>query len=160
MKNNRPAPLGATGWGWGAALLPYIEQGNLHAAYVHYDLPVCHADNSTALGMPLRLFRCPSDIIRIDKVTNLDVLNIHRDILYENAIIVVFCTDNNLRAFRKTTGRHAIFSLLQMRGNIINLFDGLFGSGTCPSSLIGLSQRTVSHHDAVLAELLAELEFD
>jgi len=58
---SRPAPLGPTGWGWGAALLPYIEQENLQASYVHYDLPVCDADNEAAIGFPLRLFRCPSD---------------------------------------------------------------------------------------------------
>ena len=58
---NRPNPLGTPGWGWGAAILPFIEQGSLQAQHVHFNLPICHPDNEKALQTVLSVFRCPSD---------------------------------------------------------------------------------------------------
>ena len=60
-ETNRPDPLGLPGWGWGAGLLPFIEQGSLQAQHVHFNLPICHPDNEKALQTVLSLFRCPSD---------------------------------------------------------------------------------------------------
>ncbi len=58
---NHPDPLGEPGWGWGASLLPFVEQGSLQAERVHFDLPICDPANATALQTVLSLFRCPSD---------------------------------------------------------------------------------------------------
>jgi len=41
-------------------LLPYLEQGNVQQLY-HFDEPWFQADNYVAVGIPLKLFFCPSD---------------------------------------------------------------------------------------------------
>ena len=57
------------GWGWGALILPYLEQGNLHeklgVTTIEFDL-VDGTDDGTANPTPetetvLAAFRCPSD---------------------------------------------------------------------------------------------------
>jgi len=60
-KDNRPAPLGPTGWGWGAALLPYLEQLTLQEQWIDYSKQVCHSDHRRVLNFPLKIFVCPSD---------------------------------------------------------------------------------------------------
>jgi prepilin-type N-terminal cleavage/methylation domain-containing protein/prepilin-type processing-associated H-X9-DG protein len=51
----------APGWGWGALLLPYIEQTNLHKT-VDFTRAVEHADNATAVKVMIPLYLCPSDL--------------------------------------------------------------------------------------------------
>jgi prepilin-type N-terminal cleavage/methylation domain-containing protein/prepilin-type processing-associated H-X9-DG protein len=41
-------------------LLPYVEQDNIHRLY-HFDEPWFHADNFDVVGIPVRLFFCPSN---------------------------------------------------------------------------------------------------
>jgi prepilin-type N-terminal cleavage/methylation domain-containing protein len=48
------------GWGWGAHLLPYIEQDNLHRA-VRFDQDIRHPVHAGPRQQVLRLFLCPSD---------------------------------------------------------------------------------------------------
>ena len=47
------------GWGWGAMILPYAEQGNLYTQF-NLSQPV---QNSTAIQTPVKMFICPSDIV-------------------------------------------------------------------------------------------------
>jgi prepilin-type N-terminal cleavage/methylation domain-containing protein len=48
------------GWGWGAYLLPYIEQGNL-ARQINFGLPIEHPDNLAARTTIVKVYMCPSD---------------------------------------------------------------------------------------------------
>jgi prepilin-type processing-associated H-X9-DG protein len=50
----------APGWGWGAYLLPYIEQDNIHKQ-IRFDLPIQDPQNSNAIQTSIKLFTCPSD---------------------------------------------------------------------------------------------------
>jgi prepilin-type N-terminal cleavage/methylation domain-containing protein/prepilin-type processing-associated H-X9-DG protein len=45
------------GWGWGALLLPYVEQANLYRQ-IDFSQPV---QKSAALEMVLKVYQCPSD---------------------------------------------------------------------------------------------------
>jgi len=47
----------ATGY---TCLLPYLEQDNTHRLY-HFDVPWFHADNFEVVGIPVKLFFCPSN---------------------------------------------------------------------------------------------------
>ncbi|WP_020474378.1 DUF1559 domain-containing protein [Zavarzinella formosa] len=48
------------GWGWGALLLPYLEQDNLYRQ-INLSLDIRDPSNATARVKPLSVFRCPSD---------------------------------------------------------------------------------------------------
>jgi prepilin-type N-terminal cleavage/methylation domain-containing protein/prepilin-type processing-associated H-X9-DG protein len=52
--------FGGTGFGWGYAILPYIEQGSL---YQQFDsrIPVGRAPNLSLMTIPQAVFSCPSD---------------------------------------------------------------------------------------------------
>src|SRR5205823_111422 len=50
---------GPPGWGWGALILPYIEQGNLHAR-LRLDLPCWAPENALSVKTVVPLFLCPS----------------------------------------------------------------------------------------------------
>lgn len=49
----------APGWGWGAALLPQLEQSGL-AGQIQYDRPVWDPFNADAVGSTISTFLCPS----------------------------------------------------------------------------------------------------
>jgi prepilin-type N-terminal cleavage/methylation domain-containing protein/prepilin-type processing-associated H-X9-DG protein len=49
------------GWGWGAMLLPYLEQGSLYKQ-LNYSLPIEDPNNAVAAKTLLPVFVCPSDI--------------------------------------------------------------------------------------------------
>ncbi|MCI0641190.1 MAG: DUF1559 domain-containing protein [Gemmataceae bacterium] len=49
------------GWGWGAHLLPYLEQQNLHRQ-INFKLDIGDAANATTRVQHLKVFRCPSDV--------------------------------------------------------------------------------------------------
>ena len=63
-------------------------------------------------GGHLRQFRLASQrVVRIDPIAYLDVFNIYRDILNENAVFRIFRSDNDLRPFReagKITAHHTL----------------------------------------------------
>ncbi len=50
------------GWGWGAILLPYVEQVALDQS-AHFELPIESATNASARVSQLNLYVCPSDTI-------------------------------------------------------------------------------------------------
>ncbi|MCU0961087.1 MAG: DUF1559 domain-containing protein [Pirellulaceae bacterium] len=53
--------LGEPGWGWCAAILPYVEQSTLSESVVHFELPIHDPLNQQAREAHLPVFRCPSD---------------------------------------------------------------------------------------------------
>ncbi len=50
-----------SGWGWGAAILPYIEQTALYRQ-VDFGLRTGDDANRSLIAMPIPMFRCPSEI--------------------------------------------------------------------------------------------------
>ena len=54
--------LGQPGWGWAAAILPYVEQGAISEGFIHYELPITEHENEKARETIIKLYRCPSDI--------------------------------------------------------------------------------------------------
>ncbi len=48
------------GWGWGAFLLPYLEQGNLYRQ-INFNLDVGDPANAAVRTTYLKIFHCPSD---------------------------------------------------------------------------------------------------
>jgi prepilin-type N-terminal cleavage/methylation domain-containing protein len=48
------------GWGWGAFLLPYLEQGNLHSQ-INFNVDVGDPSMATVIKTRLKIFVCPSD---------------------------------------------------------------------------------------------------
>ena len=53
-------PRFTTGWGWGAKILPYLEQAPLFDV-LNLTVPVAEGENHTALRQSLTVFSCPSD---------------------------------------------------------------------------------------------------
>ncbi len=50
---------GLSGWGWGALILPFMEQGNLYRN-MRLDLPCWATENATFVTTQIPLFLCPS----------------------------------------------------------------------------------------------------
>jgi prepilin-type N-terminal cleavage/methylation domain-containing protein/prepilin-type processing-associated H-X9-DG protein len=50
---------GVTGWGWGALLLPFIEQGNLYKS-LRLDLPCWATENAMFVQTKVPIYLCPS----------------------------------------------------------------------------------------------------
>ncbi len=57
---DKPCVYGDPGWGWAAAILPFIENGNL-ADLANLNQPVGAEVNETARMTFLPIYRCPSD---------------------------------------------------------------------------------------------------
>ncbi len=54
--------LGQPGWGWAAAILPYVEQGSVYESTIQFELPITEHENQVARATVVKLYRCPSDI--------------------------------------------------------------------------------------------------
>lgn len=50
------------GWGWAAALLPYLEQQTLRQA-IDFRLPIEHPQNAPAVRTSVAIYLCPSDMV-------------------------------------------------------------------------------------------------
>jgi prepilin-type N-terminal cleavage/methylation domain-containing protein/prepilin-type processing-associated H-X9-DG protein len=48
------------GWGWGAYLLPYLEQENLYRS-INFSLPIEHPANAAAVQTIVKVYLCPAD---------------------------------------------------------------------------------------------------
>lgn len=56
-----PAPFDSgPGWGWGAFLLPYLEQTNLYSQ-INFKVDVGDPSMATVRSTQLKIFKCPSD---------------------------------------------------------------------------------------------------
>ena len=53
-------PLAAPGWGWGAQLLPYMEQGNV-GDQIEFNVAISDPIHSAIIQTELSVFLCPSD---------------------------------------------------------------------------------------------------
>ncbi len=62
LATGQPYWLGEPGWGWCAAILPYMEQLNLYEGLIQFELPIAHPLNEQARLTYLPTLRCPSDI--------------------------------------------------------------------------------------------------
>ncbi len=52
---------GPPGFAWGSLILPYMEQGNLHAS-MNFSLPCWVPDNATSARIKVAVFLCPSAV--------------------------------------------------------------------------------------------------
>lgn len=57
----QPHWFGVPGWGWGARILPYMEQTAIYNNLIHFDLPITDPANAQVRVMPISTYRCPSD---------------------------------------------------------------------------------------------------
>jgi prepilin-type N-terminal cleavage/methylation domain-containing protein len=62
LATGRPDWLGDPGWGWCAAILPYMEQQNLFEGQLWLHLPITAHENEQGRTTYLTTLRCPSDI--------------------------------------------------------------------------------------------------
>jgi prepilin-type N-terminal cleavage/methylation domain-containing protein/prepilin-type processing-associated H-X9-DG protein len=69
---NGPADDRGPGWGWGALLLPYLEQDNLYNK-IQFDKDITDAANINVRLTSLPIFLCPSDSANL--TFTVDVLN-------------------------------------------------------------------------------------
>ena len=60
VTGGQPHVDGISGWGWGAMLLPHLDQAPLYNT-INFSLPVWDSANATARTTPLAVFRSPSD---------------------------------------------------------------------------------------------------
>jgi len=60
VAGNAASPAGASGFGWGSFVLPYLDQAPLYNQ-IKFNLAMNHADNLPFIRQKLTVFQCPSD---------------------------------------------------------------------------------------------------
>jgi prepilin-type N-terminal cleavage/methylation domain-containing protein/prepilin-type processing-associated H-X9-DG protein len=98
-------PPEAPGWGWGALILPYVDQTAL-SANTYYALPVESPTNAESRSTILRVFVCPSD--------------------YDSGVFTVLTDQNQPVAQAATNSYAASFGALGLVGTQPDISNGVF----------------------------------
>ena len=59
--SGQPHWFGEPGWGWGARILPYMEQAALYKNLIDFNRPITDPANAQARETEIAVYRCPSD---------------------------------------------------------------------------------------------------
>ena len=59
--SGQPHWFGEPGWGWGARILPYMEQTTLYKNLIDFNRPITDPANAQARETQISIYRCPSD---------------------------------------------------------------------------------------------------
>jgi prepilin-type N-terminal cleavage/methylation domain-containing protein/prepilin-type processing-associated H-X9-DG protein len=115
------------GWGWGALVLPYLEQGNL-ATSVDFTLPVEDPKNASAIKTFVKPYLCPSDVWPQDPFTVTDAFR--TPICSVAPVSYAACCGNDESDTAGLTGNGAFY-----RNSHVRLTD--ISDGTSNTLLVG-----------------------
>jgi prepilin-type N-terminal cleavage/methylation domain-containing protein/prepilin-type processing-associated H-X9-DG protein len=69
----KPGPQGNhAGFGWGAAILPYLEQSSVYSS-INFNVPLFHAANTEVRELHLPVYLCPEDAVSPNQFVEMGV---------------------------------------------------------------------------------------